>query len=332
MRVLCVLVAAAAATLCAGYPASYIEVNEESLWRAFKATYNKRYETPDEDVRRRAIFKANLLRGAEMEAESVTDVQFGVSPFSDLTQAEFKAQHTSGFGPPRKPKKGLLGSRRGVARNESDIAQRRSRRGRRRPRRGRLANDSPAWSSLPGSHFTDTPSALRNLPVSVPAGHVAPAGTTLTFACPAAGTSGPVCAAFAFAHADAGGGVCKSGGDGHAALAAVLAEAGWEPAYCGPRFKTGAGANLTAHPLKGYVRRLRPGETRTITLPEAVRFLAVGLEKGVVCPERVALRDCLAPTKCYGGEANQTTCPMDEVRSVQAAGDGPPAWEWPLSL
>ena len=99
---LSVLAAAAAAS---ALPASYIQANEATLWASFKATYNKQYSGSDESVRR-AVFVRNMLRASELEKQN-PEAQFGMTPFSDLTEAEFKATHhnmkppAQGPSPPR---------------------------------------------------------------------------------------------------------------------------------------------------------------------------------------------------------------------------------------
>lgn len=65
----------------------------ELLFRAFLQKYNKEYHSRDEYSHRLGIFARNLARAAEHQALDPTAVH-GVTPFSDLTEAEFEEAFT----------------------------------------------------------------------------------------------------------------------------------------------------------------------------------------------------------------------------------------------
>lgn len=76
----------------AGLPASYIQANEALLWKSFKENHGKTYSGADE-TNRRAIFKKNMLKAAEMEKRN-PKATFGMNKFSDLSEEEFKVYHS----------------------------------------------------------------------------------------------------------------------------------------------------------------------------------------------------------------------------------------------
>ncbi|KAL6958528.1 putative cysteine protease rd19d [Sarracenia purpurea var. burkii] len=65
---------------------------ERRFW-SFMRRYGKEYSTREEYVRRLGIFAVNLIRAAEHQALDPTAVH-GVTPFSDLSEAEFEALYT----------------------------------------------------------------------------------------------------------------------------------------------------------------------------------------------------------------------------------------------
>ncbi|KAI8007552.1 putative cysteine protease RD19D [Camellia lanceoleosa] len=65
----------------------------EHRFESFMRSYGKEYSTRKEYVRRLEIFAENLIRAAEHQAIDPTAVH-GVTPFSDLSVAEFEAMYT----------------------------------------------------------------------------------------------------------------------------------------------------------------------------------------------------------------------------------------------
>ncbi|KAL7184747.1 hypothetical protein ACSBR2_026814 [Camellia fascicularis] len=65
----------------------------EHRFQSFMRSYGKEYSTREEYVRRLGIFAKNLIRAAEHQAIDPTAVH-GVTPFSDLSAAEFEAMYT----------------------------------------------------------------------------------------------------------------------------------------------------------------------------------------------------------------------------------------------
>ncbi|PSR98879.1 Cysteine protease [Actinidia chinensis var. chinensis] len=61
----------------------------EFRFRSFMKEYGKEYSTREEYVRRLGVFAGNLVRAAEHQALDPTAVH-GVTPFSDLSEAEFE--------------------------------------------------------------------------------------------------------------------------------------------------------------------------------------------------------------------------------------------------
>jgi len=62
-------------------------------FRAFMLQYGKSYATPEEQKYRKQVFAHNLERAARLNEEHEGLATFGVTPFSDLTAAEFKDQY-----------------------------------------------------------------------------------------------------------------------------------------------------------------------------------------------------------------------------------------------
>eukprot|EP01059_Diplonema_ambulator_P010976 TRINITY_DN20973_c0_g1_i1.p1 TRINITY_DN20973_c0_g1~~TRINITY_DN20973_c0_g1_i1.p1 ORF type:complete len:428 (+),score=109.38 TRINITY_DN20973_c0_g1_i1:60-1343(+) len=100
LSVMCLVSAAA------GYPAAYVDANEAALWKTFKATYNKSYTGAQEEDLRRAVFKANMLKAAALEAENPM-ASFGMNIFSDLSAEEFKVRHNLQFPKRANPPKAV---------------------------------------------------------------------------------------------------------------------------------------------------------------------------------------------------------------------------------
>ena len=62
----------------------------------FVAQYERRYNNADEARRRRAIFEANVLEIARLNARSARGAVFAVNGFADLSPEEFRASYTLG--------------------------------------------------------------------------------------------------------------------------------------------------------------------------------------------------------------------------------------------
>eukprot|EP00659_Diplonema_papillatum_P007129 gene7129-10990_t len=71
----------------------YIEDNLTPVWASFKQSYAKSYASVVEEAERKAIFLANMRSLATRQAEN-PHAEFGPSPYSDLTDAEFTAYHS----------------------------------------------------------------------------------------------------------------------------------------------------------------------------------------------------------------------------------------------
>lgn len=69
-----------------------VGTHTERHFQSFITKYGKEYPTREEYVRRLGIFAVNLVRAAEHQALDPTAVH-GVTPFSDLTEAEFEAMY-----------------------------------------------------------------------------------------------------------------------------------------------------------------------------------------------------------------------------------------------
>ena len=90
MRVMSIL--AVAVSTSTGYPLSYISENVDLLWKEFKHTYSKNYNSSDEEVYRKKLFKKNLEIGSELEKIN-KEAKFGVNTYSDWSSEEFKKMH-----------------------------------------------------------------------------------------------------------------------------------------------------------------------------------------------------------------------------------------------
>ncbi|XP_041579399.1 cathepsin W isoform X2 [Vulpes lagopus] len=55
----------------------------------FQIQYNRSYSNPEEYARRLDIFAHNLAQAQQLEEEDLGTAEFGVTPFSDLTEEEF---------------------------------------------------------------------------------------------------------------------------------------------------------------------------------------------------------------------------------------------------
>eukprot|EP00618_Florenciella_parvula_P040284 CAMPEP_0119523752 /NCGR_PEP_ID=MMETSP1344-20130328/38750_1 /TAXON_ID=236787 /ORGANISM="Florenciella parvula, Strain CCMP2471" /LENGTH=101 /DNA_ID=CAMNT_0007562055 /DNA_START=119 /DNA_END=421 /DNA_ORIENTATION=+ len=79
----------------------YTEKKESQLymWNAFKADFNKVYESADEEAMRFETFVRNLaIIDERNEKDSATH---GITKFADLTTAEFK-EHYTNYEPSKK--------------------------------------------------------------------------------------------------------------------------------------------------------------------------------------------------------------------------------------
>jgi len=75
----------------AGLSEEYVRGNGPLLWKSFKDAHRKSYH-PTAESERYAIFMDNMVKAAELERTN-PKAQFGMSPFADLTAAEFKSYH-----------------------------------------------------------------------------------------------------------------------------------------------------------------------------------------------------------------------------------------------
>jgi hypothetical protein len=66
---------------------------------AFKAKFNKSYQSPEEEAARFKIFSANLAEVGRVRQGASYSV--GVTQFTDLTNAEFRAFHLGGLKRPQ---------------------------------------------------------------------------------------------------------------------------------------------------------------------------------------------------------------------------------------
>jgi len=75
----------------AGLSEEYVRGNGPLLWKSFKDAHRKSYH-PTKESQRYEIFMENMVKAAELERQN-PQAQFGMSPFADLTAAEFKVYH-----------------------------------------------------------------------------------------------------------------------------------------------------------------------------------------------------------------------------------------------
>ncbi|XP_028915300.1 cathepsin W-like isoform X1 [Ornithorhynchus anatinus] len=69
-------------------------------FKDFQIRYNKSYEDQAEYVRRFKIFVQNLARARKLQEEDVGTAEYGVTPFSDLSEEEFLSLYAPRFGMP----------------------------------------------------------------------------------------------------------------------------------------------------------------------------------------------------------------------------------------
>ncbi|XP_044921075.1 cathepsin W isoform X3 [Mustela putorius furo] len=65
----------------------------EQVFELFRAQYNRSYSNPKEYAHRLEIFAHNLAQAQKMEVEDLATAEFGMTPFSDLTEEEFEQLH-----------------------------------------------------------------------------------------------------------------------------------------------------------------------------------------------------------------------------------------------
>ena len=83
----------AAGALALGETKTYFSADpaqQQLLWDDFKATFGRTYESRDDEAARFRIFVDNLKLIDERNAAEAGTAQHGVSPFADLTPAEFR--------------------------------------------------------------------------------------------------------------------------------------------------------------------------------------------------------------------------------------------------
>ncbi|KAM8817297.1 cathepsin W isoform 2-T2 [Rhynchonycteris naso] len=61
----------------------------KEFFTLFQIQYNRSYSSPKEHARRLEIFAHNLARAQQLQEEDLGTAEFGVTPFSDLTEEEF---------------------------------------------------------------------------------------------------------------------------------------------------------------------------------------------------------------------------------------------------
>ncbi|XP_039100812.1 cathepsin W [Hyaena hyaena] len=61
----------------------------KQVFTLFQIQYNRSYSNPEEYARRLDIFARNLAQAQQLEEEDLGTAEFGVTPFSDLTEEEF---------------------------------------------------------------------------------------------------------------------------------------------------------------------------------------------------------------------------------------------------
>ncbi|XP_035933496.2 cathepsin W isoform X1 [Halichoerus grypus] len=61
----------------------------KQVFMLFQTQYNRSYSNPEEYAHRLDIFARNLAQAQQLEAEDLGTAEFGVTPFSDLTEEEF---------------------------------------------------------------------------------------------------------------------------------------------------------------------------------------------------------------------------------------------------
>ncbi|XP_038620941.1 cathepsin W-like [Tachyglossus aculeatus] len=79
-------------------PATRLELMEK--FKEFQLRYNKSYEDQTEHARRFEIFVQNLARARKLQEEDLGTAEFGVTPFSDLSEDEFLSLYAPRFGMP----------------------------------------------------------------------------------------------------------------------------------------------------------------------------------------------------------------------------------------
>lgn len=67
---------------------------DSTSFAAFKEQYGKIYGSSEEEAYRAAVFDRNMLRAAEQQRAN-PNARFGATPYSDMTEAEFKAFHSA---------------------------------------------------------------------------------------------------------------------------------------------------------------------------------------------------------------------------------------------
>ncbi|XP_055987544.1 cathepsin W [Sorex fumeus] len=76
----------------------------KEVFALFQAQYNRSYPSAAEHARRLAIFARNLERAQELQEKALGTAEFGVTPFSDLTEEEFGQLYglrRAAAGPPK---------------------------------------------------------------------------------------------------------------------------------------------------------------------------------------------------------------------------------------
>ncbi|XP_049748482.1 cathepsin W [Elephas maximus indicus] len=75
----------------------------KEVFALFQLQYNRSYSNPAEHARRLDIFAQNLAQAQQLQEEDLGTAKFGVTPFSDLTEEEFRQVYGQQKAPGRAP-------------------------------------------------------------------------------------------------------------------------------------------------------------------------------------------------------------------------------------
>lgn len=79
----------------------------KEVFTLFQIQYNRSYSNPAEHARRLDIFAQNLAKAQRLQEEDLGTAEFGVTPFSDLTEEEFGQLHGHHWGAGKAPSMGI---------------------------------------------------------------------------------------------------------------------------------------------------------------------------------------------------------------------------------
>jgi cysteine peptidase B len=75
---------------------SAVDPNSDMTWISYKKKFAKVYPTPSDELYRRTVFEANMASVVKREQQRNPFARFGVTPFSDWTEEEFRANMLAG--------------------------------------------------------------------------------------------------------------------------------------------------------------------------------------------------------------------------------------------